>query len=96
VRVFNHRRAGLSIHADKAIGSTLYALIDGRRLHTRAGGYIALDAAAIIALRKEPVIYISWNDLGGAQRDHSDILAGFGAAYDECVSHMEGRPPAVK
>lgn len=97
VRVLNRRQSGLSVRADKAFGSSLYALINGRRFFAKAGEYVLLDSKAIADLRKDPVIYVSWTKPGGGNVDHADVLAGFAAAYDDCVAYMEGpKPPAPK
>jgi hypothetical protein len=71
-------------------GSTVYFLIDGHRYSGRAGRGIPLDSTGLAALKKDPVIDVSWRNWPyGHEANSKEVLEGFSKAYADCLSFLK-------
>lgn len=91
VKVERSGVAKISVSEDTYPGTMQYFLIAGRRYSSPEDEYVTLDNHALAALHAEQIVQFSWTDWPyGASHDGADILAGFTAAYNECLAFLRG------
>ena len=79
------------MYDDTYPGSMQYFMIDGRRFSSRSGYYADLNAAAVAALKQDPIIDFTYTDWPYRNEiSRKDVFSGFAKAYDDCVRFLGG------
>lgn len=79
---------GLAISEDTYPGRDTYFLVDGKRYSGDGDHYVTVPTAPLL---NDAVVKYTYNDWPyGADHSNEDVLAGFKAAYDECMAFLKG------